>query len=84
MISLFRTREKCAIDFAVVSDGSHQKNQPHPKSHHDRNCMVPGPVNKAGGELFHAIACEEFSNLLRSVRASIVRVEVQSSIRAPT
>jgi hypothetical protein len=32
---------------------------------------------------FHAIACEEFSNLLGSVKASIVRVDMQSSIRAP-
>jgi hypothetical protein len=34
MIFLFRTREKWAIKFAIVSDGSHRKNQSHPKIHH--------------------------------------------------
>jgi hypothetical protein len=31
---------------------------------------------------FHAITYEEFSNLLRSVKGSIVRVDMQFSIRA--
>jgi hypothetical protein len=44
---------------------------------------VAGPVNTAYGELFRVIACEEFSNLLRSVRVNIVRLDMQSSIRAP-
>jgi hypothetical protein len=44
--------------------------------------MMPGLVNTAGGELFHAIAREEFSSLLHSVRTRIVRVDMQSSIRA--
>jgi hypothetical protein len=35
------------------------------------------------GSSLYAIACEEFRNILRSVRASIVRVDMQSSVRAP-
>jgi hypothetical protein len=45
--------------------------------------MMPGPVNTAGCSSFHTIACEDFSNLLLSGRASIVRVDMESSIRSP-
>jgi hypothetical protein len=40
--------------------------------------MLPGLLNAASGELLHVIPCEEFSNLLGSVRASIFRVDMQS------
>jgi hypothetical protein len=40
-------------------------------------------MNTVGGEFFHAIACEEFSNLVRSVMVSIVLVDMQPPIRAP-
>jgi hypothetical protein len=39
---LFRTREKCAINFAIVADGSDRQNQSHPKSHHCRRYVRCG------------------------------------------
>jgi hypothetical protein len=40
-------------------------------------------MNTADGGSFHAITCQEFSDVLRSVRANSVRVDMQSSIWAP-
>jgi hypothetical protein len=54
----------------------------HPRGIPSRSRTGPGTMNTVGPELFSCIACEEFSDLLRSVRASIVRVDMQSSIRA--
>jgi hypothetical protein len=43
---LVQNPEKCAINFAIASDGSHRKNQSHPKSHH---CMPsPTPIDELG------------------------------------